>query len=344
MRNLDICFCFNDNYTVPAAIAFYSLLESASEDVFYTIYVLGSCKSDQNIKLLKTVISKFQNRAELIFIDTDDFFKNKYIDCNFNTENGAFTYDILARCFLELFFPDKKKIIYSDVDVIFRDDISELYDLDLEDYYLAAVRGAFNQIDNYHEINHLSSDYLEKYKEFYSAGGIWVVNIQKAIADNLTQTKLDILINPEIYKRWPDQDLMNLAVKDKIKFIPLNFISYPYLLKSMRQDNFCSYYSSSELYDSIMHPKIIHFAYLKPWFDSNIVYADLWWAYYFYLDLEKYSVSNMVSYGSLSNEQRKILNEIKKLNKKLKKYRKLTSVLSVLFFIFIILIALVHIV
>ena len=329
MKKLDICFCFNDNYTVPAAIAFYSLLESASEDVFYTIYVLGSCKSDQNIELLKSVVSKFQNKAELNFIDTEEFFKNNYLECNFNTEGGAFTYDILARCFLEKFFPEKKKIVYSDVDVIFREDISELYDLDIENYYLAAVRNAFNQLNDYKELNHLSSEYLDKYKDLYSAGGIWVVNIEKAIADNLTQTKLDILNNPKIYKRWPDQDLMNLAVKDKIKFIPLNYISYPYLLKYMKMDNFCSYYSESELYDSIMHPKIIHFAYWKPWFDSNIAYADLWWTYYFYLDLDKYSINNMISYGSLSKEQQKI----KKLNKKVKKYRKLTSVLVVLIFI-----------
>lgn len=41
MKNIPIFFTFDNNYVEPAAVAFYSLINSKKEDVFYDMYVLN---------------------------------------------------------------------------------------------------------------------------------------------------------------------------------------------------------------------------------------------------------------------------------------------------------------
>lgn len=61
--------------------------------------------------------------------------------------------------------------------------------------------------------------------------------------------------------------------------------AYPYLLPLMRNPKFVSTYSRDELFDSVLHPKIIHYAGHKPWRSADVGYDDEWWAIADYLRL-----------------------------------------------------------
>jgi len=58
---------------------------------------------------------------------------------NYN-ENLNLTYMVLIRAALAKIFPDLDRILTLDVDTLVRDNISHLWDMDLDDYYLAATR------------------------------------------------------------------------------------------------------------------------------------------------------------------------------------------------------------
>lgn len=120
-------------------------------------------------------------------------------------------------------------------------------------------------------------------------GGIWLMNLKKIRADNLEQKMLDVIADETIYKRWPDQDVINIACGGHVGFLPLNYISYPYLLDLLVKPDFVSDYTRDELYDSLINPKIIHFAANKPW-NNNPQYSNLWWTYFHYLKLEKTAI------------------------------------------------------
>lgn len=47
---------------------------------------------------------------------------------------------VLIRAALPKIFPDLDRILTLDVDTLVRDNISHLWDMDLDDYYLAATR------------------------------------------------------------------------------------------------------------------------------------------------------------------------------------------------------------
>ena len=323
MITIPIFFTFDNNYVEPAAVAFYSLLDKAKEDVFYEMYVLHSDISEEKQTLLKKIVDKKGN-ANLTFIDTkgflEDFWKNGTF--NFKASNSNFTADTIIRCFGAKFFPQYEKIIYSDVDIIVTDDISEIFDIDLSDKYIAGVKNPFMKWSK-DELSHLKPEHYELLHDKYIAGGIWVMNLKKIREDNLEQRMIEVIKDETIIKRWNDQDIVNISCAVKVGYLPLNYISYPYMIELLAKPDFVSDYTREELYDSIINPKIIHFAADKPW-NSNPKYSNLWWTIFNYLNLEK----------------TKIFKEYKSpLEKKLKKYKKLHNIfLSISICLFLILV------
>lgn len=207
------------------------------------------------------------------------------------------------------------------------DDISKLYEIDLKDKYIAAVKGAFMQWIDF-ELSHLSKENYEKFKDSYFAGGIWVLNLKKIREDNLEQKMITIINDDTIIKRWNDQDIMNLACDNKVEFLPLNYISYPYLHSCMKAPDFISHYSRKELYESIIFPKIIHYAGFKPWNSTKCHLSQIWWQIFDYLQLPKTLIFKDLDENSDS----------KKINILTKKHKKYKSLFHIFLYLTLILI------
>lgn len=282
--NIPVFFTFDNNYVIPAAVAFFSLLNKAKEGVFYEMHVLHSDITAENETLLQSVVKRFKN-ASLEFRNTHDFLKDEWKNGNWegHQNKNKFTLDTVIRCFAAEFFPQYDKILYSDVDIVVKDDISELWDIDLTDKYLAAVKSSLLKYCP-NELSHLSPELYEKFKDSYFGGGIWVMNLKKIREDNLQQKMLDVIHDDTIVKRWLDQDIMNIACDNKTALIPLNYIGLTYLLDLIKKNDFISYYTRDELYDFLINMKIIHYANLKPW-NAKVPYGEEWWTIYHYLNL-----------------------------------------------------------
>ena len=282
---IPIFFSFDNNYVEPAAVAIFSLLNSAKKNNNYDLYVLHSNIESPKQNILKKIVKSFEN-AKITFIDTHGFLDKYFYEFNFSNSfaKSKFTPDTLARCFASRFFPNLDKIIYSDVDVIFTDDISELYLKDMQDNYFYGVKNAFMKWDK-SELSHLSKENFEDLKDSYISGGIFLINLKQIRNDDIEKQMIKIIEDKSILKKWNDQDVINLACKGKIGFIPLNYISYPYLIDYLNIKNFNSHYSKEELFDSIINPKIIHFAAEKPW-NGSPNYSNLWWTIFNYLNLK----------------------------------------------------------
>ena len=286
---IPIFFTFNNAYVVPAAVAFYSLLNKVKQDVFYEMFVLHSDITPENQSLLQGIVGRFQ-KGNLTFIDTQNFLKDEWEKGNFdeNNKHTKFTSDALVRCFAARFFPQYDKIIYSDVDVVFADDISELWNIDLTGKYLAAVKNPFMKYSK-NELSHLKPEHYEKLKDSYFAGGIWVMNLKQIRTDNLEQRMTEVLNDETIIKRWNDQDIMNISCDNRVTYLPLNYIAYPYMNGLLQQAHFESHYTRDELWDSIINPKIIHYADAKPW-KAQVRYGDVWWDIFRFLNLPTTSI------------------------------------------------------
>ena len=286
MNNIPIFFTFNNDYTIPAAVAFFSLLNKAKENVFYEMYILHSDITEENQKLLLNIVAKFKN-AKLIFSNTKDFLKEEWSKGNFEGHQNKhqFTSETLIKCFGAKFFPQYDKIIYSDVDIVVTEDISDIYTINLNDKYIAGVKSPFT-LWSKDELSHLDEKHYNMLKNSYLGGGIWVMNLKKIREDKLEQKIINIINDNSIIKRWPDQDIINIVCENKVEFLPLNYISYPYLNDLLKKQDFVSTYSREELFDSIINPKIIHYAAVKPW-NGSPHKKEIWWEIFNYLELPK---------------------------------------------------------
>ncbi len=285
VRRIPIFFTFDNNYVNPAAVAFWSLLDRTCGDVFWEMRVLHHDISPENQALLSGIV-RHSGKGNLQFIDTGDFLSREWAAGSWDGHQtrSQFTSDTVVRCFGARFFPQCDKIIYSDVDVVFADDISGLWEVDISNAYVAGVKNAFMKFSP-HELSHLNETHYQMLKDSYLAGGIWVMNLKKIRDDNLEQRMIEIVNDDSIVKRWNDQDVINIACAGKVSFLPLNYICYPYLRSCMEQADFISHYSKAELYDSLLHPKIIHYAGSKPW-NTVVAYDEIWWTIYDYLGLD----------------------------------------------------------
>jgi len=282
MERLQIFFSFDNNYVKPAAVAFWSLLDRAANNVSYDMYVLHHDISKENQEFLSSIVQKAGN-AKLIFRDTGSFLLDEWQKGNYegHQTRNQFTSDTLVRCFAATLLPEFDKVIYSDVDVVFVDDISGLWDVDISDVYLAGVKNAFMKHEP-KELSHLKPEHYEMLKDKYLAGGIWLMNLKKIRDDAIEAKMMDVIEDDSIIKRWNDQDVINIACGGKVGFIPLNY--NPYLLDVINREGFASHFSRDELYDSFIHPKIIHYAAVKPW-KGSAKRQEIWWGIHDYLGL-----------------------------------------------------------
>jgi lipopolysaccharide biosynthesis glycosyltransferase len=180
-------------------------------------------------------------------------------------------------------FNSYDKLIYLDCDMLILRDIKELFDIDIGDNYVGAIRdkGALYRSvsKNLDEYNYCCVILGLEGCESYFNAGCMVCNIKKMREDNLTEKLIEKLCeikNP----RFNDQCILNTICKGKVKYISdnWNFETYPLFYKdfvSNLPDPYKDHYISAGL-----NPYIIHYAAsVKPWTNPSLQKSDIWWQY-----------------------------------------------------------------
>ena len=131
---IPIFFTFDENYVVPAIVTFFSLLHHAEKSYCYELYVLHPGISAKAQRELQRVVGKFPH-ASLHFYDTS----NDAIaqEC---PSKSHFSKEIYFKLCAPELFPQHKRVLCSDVDVVFLGDVSEAFTAFAdEDFYYAGV-------------------------------------------------------------------------------------------------------------------------------------------------------------------------------------------------------------
>ncbi len=275
MQITPIFFSFDNNYVPQAAVTFESLLTNAKPDIFYKLYVIHSGIDTSNRNALLAQVSIHQN-ATLDFIDVSGKFNIDFSNQKFCTGHvgSIFTVETLYRCLPMLLpeFDQFDQIIYSDVDIVVVDDISEFSSINITNSYIAGIHLP-------HFLNHQVSHLPQNIQDTYIGGGLWIMNLKKMREANLGKKILDILENPPCRLIWNDQDVINLACSPHIQYISYRYCSIPSwreLLKEMQYED--ERYPNKAFYDATYRPKIIHYAAQKPWAKiDRPPLSDIWY-------------------------------------------------------------------
>lgn len=266
-KTLPIVFAFDNNLVMPACVCITSLLTNAHPDTFYDIFILHSQKEKLHKKELDNLADEFTN-CRIQYRTVGDIFDNAF-------EIRGITSPAYYRLLIPELIPEYDKIIYSDVDVIFREDLQIYYQIDLNDNYLGAVDvgTAFRPKIRQYVQDVLKLDSSKGY--FYS--GNLIFNAAMIRHDGLVERFKELAKNKY---RYQDMDILNIACNGRIMTLPPSFCLSNYLLECFynQRETVLRYYSPEKIQHAI-ESGIIHYNGTKPW-NGWCYNQDIWWSYY----------------------------------------------------------------
>ena len=274
-----VTFCTDNNYLPNTAVAIQSLIKNLNPDRKLDIVII----SEEVSEMYKSMLERLRSSKVSI-----RFYKAPLIGDNFFYTHKHFSKVTYYRFFIGEIFKNYTKVLYLDGDVIVNRDISDLYDISLNNYLLGVSvaigpQYAFRKNNPLKTLNTNMQDYwynilnIHDPSNYFNAGML-LINIQEFNKQNIISKlfkKVKFIKNPP----GVDQDLLNAVCQGKVKVISnaYNFIDH-----SSKRD--LSNYLSSEIYNDYLiaskNPAIIHYADIyKPWNDFRCPRASLWWTY-----------------------------------------------------------------
>lgn len=245
-----IVFAFDDNFKVPSWVAIKSLIDNAKQDTFYDIFIVYSRLNDENIKAFSSLKNDSCN-INFIKIDNSRFDKMP--------KSEAWPYEVYYRLIIPELIPQYDKIIYSDVDVMFKTDMAELYNQDINDYQCGAV--AVEQKD---EKNGIHQHFAEYENNIIYMSGFLVLNAKKMREEGIVDKFFENMRRYEKKLKMFDLEVLNFSC-NKIKPVSFEYcvlenLYYGDYKKSQEFKFLRNVYSDEELSQASKFPKIIHYA------------------------------------------------------------------------------------
>lgn len=273
-----IVFTIDDGYVPYFSVALTGLLKNSSSAKSYDIVVLYRILSAENKKILLTECQKYAN-VSLRFYNIDELIKGN--DCEKWVSNIAHINEVAYyRLYIPEIFAKYKKVIFLDADICIDDDISGLYDIDLQDNYLAAVRGCMSVysqvystcVDNSaYEFVQYVNDVLRIDDKNYFNAGILVFNVEKILQDKKNEdfiAKLNIVSS----LKYNDQDILNICCAGRVKYLGCEW-------------NYCPKYTrinDKKQYDKMLGDKVKIYHYIgsdKPWLNQQRQFHNVFYCY-----------------------------------------------------------------
>lgn len=238
---------------MPTSVAITSIIYNKKRNTNYDIYIVGNFISHENQNKLK----KLETKSVIInFINID-----KELTYTMG-ENKYVSQTACLKFHLPEIFPNLDKVLYLDSDIIVQKDLSELFNTDINNFYVAGIVdfGVCHLKLHYKELNY-------KYEKYFNSG-VMLLNLKKMREENITSKLIEYKQNQKNF--YMDQDAFNMVLNPLVKWMSYKY-NYQYCLLLMNGNK----KNIKETYDEnaykILKKKgqgatIIHYAYMyKPW-------------------------------------------------------------------------------
>ena len=294
VKTIPIVFAADDKYVKQLSTVIVSILLNSKKENKFEFNILTSNISDENQKLIEK-LSEYNPNTEFNFIDMKDYLKNFDLE-KYMSRREDYTYisiETYYRFFIPEIFNQYEKVLYLDADAIVLDDIQELFDTKIDDFYAGVVEDPIIKVffeektlktRTYPDYN-FEQYYKEKLKKKnnkYFNAGVILFNLKKVREDNVVAKLWDFVQN-ESPLEYQDQDVLNSVLENNVKFLDykwnvlkdINIFGLRItdkkerntLLKTYKRPGFFHYVGSN-----------------KPWIVLNQEYGYFfvfeWWKYY----------------------------------------------------------------
>ena len=259
MHNIiPVVFCFDNRIILGASVAIKSLIDCANDNTCYDIRIFHSDLSLDNQKNINKLVENTRHNIAFHYINPE-VFKNA------PHNNKSWTELVYYRLLTPEILKEYDKAIYSDVDVLFKGDLWEVYSIDISNYEMAAVPV---------EKNKDGEMICHKYFPENTNDRIYILVMNcKLMREEKTVNKFfDVIKTVGNRLKFFDLDTMNIACR---RFYPLSFrygtfqsIMYNEDITKAGEYTFLrSVYKDDELEEAKSNTVMIHYAGKmgKPW-------------------------------------------------------------------------------
>ena len=264
----NIGYITDELYAMPTYVSLCSLIRNINYKLGlkYHIFIIAQKFKPSTKRCFENIYKKNVN---IKIIEIEDEFEKFAIHKNgFHVSTAA-----ILKFKLPNLLENIDKILYLDSDTIIQNDISELFYIDVENFYAGVVNDVKplikykpSMLTKLNILNH----------EGYFNSGMMLLNLKKMREDNITEKLFQYRIEEKNY--FMDQDAFNVVIGGNVKYLDLKYNLLVTLENEFSLSEIKNYYLLNEKYKSFQalaeNSVVIHYASKnKPW-NSNLGNID----------------------------------------------------------------------
>ena len=269
MNTIPIIFAIDNNVVMQCGVTITSLLHNAKESTHYAIYIL--CNDEllgtRNRQLLLSSFSD-NKQCTITFVNVGRLYDNSSIKVNDHITHATYYRLAIPTLFLQF-----DKVLYADIDMIFQQDLAELYENSIENNELVAAVLDLAIDDKYYFDSQLPSSIGKTVYDYFNAGFL-VMNLKAMREENIPE-----LFNSHLHIKYDqnDQDILNIVCKDRVQLLPSK-----YNFQLNHYSNYMWHRTQSDIdFAPLFREGTLHYTFRnKPWNSLDAVAYDTWWYYY----------------------------------------------------------------
>ena len=250
-REIPVFFAIDDNYVPFFAVTLTSLLDNASHDYFYKIYVLTTSLRREYAEQLRFIVDDMSaDNASIDFVSVREEMEKS--SGNFHLRH-YYSRETYCRIFIPKVFPQYDKVLYLDSDIVVTGDISELYNIELGNNLVGAANEEV-MVDY-----DVFGTYVEKAlgvdRYDYFSAGVLLINAKLYREEKIEEKFID-LMNTFKFRVTQDEDYLNVLCNGRVKKIDIGWNKSAYKTEGFDDKNL----------------KLIHYKInWKPWHYDNFL-------------------------------------------------------------------------
>lgn len=245
---MNVVWSSDENYAQHLAVSMLSLLDSNRTETELNCYIISNNITDSSRMELDRLAAGFNRRIH--WIDFEPF--KQRLELNMSWPISISSY---ARLFLQEMLPnDVDRVLYLDCDTVVCDSLRELFELDLGNCCVGAVRDFI--IPSLKKIIGLPADAA------YINAGILLIDLQTWRRDRILDSFLGYIESQNGTVIHHDQGVVNHCLHDRIHILNPRFNAMtPLFTQKYRSIRtiWGEYYTESLRNEAIVSPAILHF-------------------------------------------------------------------------------------
>lgn len=249
---MNVVYHSSNKFAPVLGVSITSLFENNKNMKEISVYIIEDNISINNKNKLEQIAKQYGR--DLFFITMPDVNEEFHLDLK--KVRGDWIFNSYCRLFLNKLLPkDIKKVLYLDSDVLILNDLTDLWNTDINNYCLAAV------------MDYISIDYYNLFglnkNARYCNSGVLLINLELWEQNNINDLVRDYIKQNNGYVFFMEQTVFNAILQNNILVLPQKYnlytitqlLTYDEILTLRRPEYM---YSREEILTAVQEPCISH--------------------------------------------------------------------------------------